>query len=147
MSGYASTLRLEQPPLSFAHRSYIRRWSRLQLLAAFCLTEVLTMSENSNNQQPEIGKLKIICPRCSQHFSTKLPAYEVANNFKVSILTFSHERPIRCVGCHQAFLLMLTPAEHLLSVYAQPVPDEAIAEVEEKRIIVPDMAHPPLKLM
>lgn len=105
------------------------------------------MSEQNGNQpQPEIGKLKIVCPRCSVHFSVKLNTPEVANNLKTSIVTLSHERPSRCINCNQAFILMLTP-NCQLQVYAQDVPDEAIEQIDEKRIIVPDMAHPPLKLM
>lgn len=83
-------------------------------------------------------KFKVVCPSCGVHYSVPFPPIELSNNLRSSIAIGTHERPTRCINCRQAICFMIEAVQVVWRV--QPLPDDAVASLEESRIIAPSNA-------
>lgn len=81
------------------------------------------------------GGMKITCPSCHHVFSATPQKPEFSNNFKVSVVTVSHERLLRCPSskCRQPFVWVVQAAQLMMNV--QPVGDEVVEQVEGTKLI------------
>ena len=66
------------------------------------------MSDNGE-QQPAQGPQiqQIPCPNCSQAMVVHPPTIRIQNWPEMSMIVFSHPRPIKCPGCASLFAAMI----------------------------------------
>lgn len=85
---------------------------------------------NGNNEG-----MQITCPTCAQVFSATPQKPEFSNNFKVSVVTVSHEKLLRCSNskCRQPFVWVVQAAQLMMNV--QPVGEEVVEQVEGTKLI------------
>lgn len=86
---------------------------------------------NGNGNQPD-NKVKIACP-CGQVFSVKMPVGERVNTLRVSQFIATHDRPVKCPVCGQAFALGIHSV--MVRWEAEPLTIEQVASLEENRIL------------
>lgn len=94
------------------------------------------MSTNGDN----IPRIPVDCPKCNKHFEVLFPAMEVANNLRFSAIIAAHERLIHCENrlCDQTFIYAIT-GQYSISFMVAPVNEEARAQVEGTRLVVPEL--------